>query len=77
MQDHHPRRGDQVEAWIKQRRDDLRARTPLGAHMPGYIELNDLLDEYRLASDTGQSLENMVNGEPEDIPVGRPKKKKE
>jgi hypothetical protein len=69
MSDHYPRRDDQVAAWIKQRRDDAGDRTKAWA-------LDDLLDEYRLAADTGQSLENMVNGEEEHSFPKTPKKKR-
>lgn len=58
MVDHHPHRGDQVEAWIKERRDSVVDRTK-------WFALDDLLDEYRLAADTGLSLEEVVNGEHE------------
>lgn len=72
MQDHYPQRGDQVEAWIKERRDE---RVPNGPETPAWYALDNLLDEYREAADTGQSLENMVNGEQ---PVSEiPKMKKE
>jgi hypothetical protein len=61
LQDHYPHRDDQVAAWIKERRDEIRKNTPLGEFMNGYRQLDDLLDEYRLAADTGRSLEEMVN----------------
>ena len=63
MPDHYPHRDDQVEAWIKDRRDQIRLDTPLGDVMVGWIQLNDLLDEYRLAADTGMSLDEVVNPE--------------
>lgn len=46
-----PHRGDLLEAWIKARRDEQR---PTGE---GWSALDDLLDEYRLAADTGESLQ--------------------
>lgn len=55
MEDHYPRRDDQVAAWIKDRRDE--------SANAAWAALDDLLDEYRLAADTGQTLEEMVNGE--------------
>ena len=74
MQDHYPHRGDQVEAWIKDRRDQYPKDT--ATYGAEWNALDLLLDEYRLASDTGQSLENMVNGEEERDPLDRPAKKK-
>lgn len=74
MADHHPQRGDQVEAWIKDRRDQ---NTWDGdTRNPAWEALDDLLDEYRLASDTEQSLEIIVNGEPEPDPSIHRRKKK-
>lgn len=72
MPDHYPRRGDQVEAWIKDRRDEHKSRSDWGDTVAE--ALDNLLDEYRLAADTGQSLENIVNGEPEDTSETRPPK---
>jgi hypothetical protein len=75
MQDHYPHRGDQIEAWIKDRRDAEDQTRPWDTYGP-WDALDVLLDEYRLAADTGQSLENIVNGEPEDVPPARARKKK-
>lgn len=75
MQDHYPQRGDQVEAWIKDRRDSNGNKESHGSEAAAWFALDDLLDEYRLAADTGQSLENIVNGEDEK-PVTRRKKSK-
>jgi hypothetical protein len=55
---HEPRRGSDVEAWIKRRRDehdspDLRAR---------WFVLDDLLDDYRLHADCGVPLHQEVEG---------------
>lgn len=73
MQDHYPERGDQVEAWIKDRRDK---QGPFRYEdNEAWGALDNLLDEYRLAADTGRSLENMVNGD-EEPPEPRAKKKK-
>jgi hypothetical protein len=78
MQDHYPHRGDQVEAWIKDRRDQHEPKQPGTEHLIGaaYDALDNLLDEYRLAADTGQSLENIVNGEDDEPRVYRAKKPK-
>ncbi|MFJ9771188.1 hypothetical protein ACIRVF_08085 [Kitasatospora sp. NPDC101157] len=46
-----PARGDQVEQWLKAKRDRTPARTL------AYDLLEDLLDEYRLHADTGTPLD--------------------
>lgn len=76
MQDHYPHRDDQVAAWIKDRRDAQPEPEDGTRHLigEGWTALDNLLDEYRLAADTGQSLEVVVNGEPERPPRGAPKK---
>lgn len=48
MPEHQPRRGDLVEAWIKKQRDMY---PPTDEEWTG---LDNLLDEYREAADTGQ-----------------------
>lgn len=72
MQDHYPQRGDQVEAWVKDCRDIFEEGST------SWAALDMLLDEYRLAADNMMSLENMVNGEPENVPrePRTPKKRK-
>lgn len=51
---HQPRRGDQVEAWLKAQRDDWASDR---ADVPAtYDALDDLLDLYRLHADTGTPL---------------------
>lgn len=79
MADHYPHRGNPVEAWIKDRRDRFthpETGTPMEIDQySAYKALDDLLDEYRLAADTGQSLEEVVNGEHEPPPKGELKKK--
>lgn len=81
MQDHYPHRDDQVAAWIKDRRDAFchpETGTPMKVDQYKAFEvLDNLLEEYRLAADTGMSLENVVNEE-EYIgePVTREKKKR-
>jgi hypothetical protein len=77
MPDHHPRRGDQFEAWIKftrdQHRDPRQPRPVRGLtdaqlrSEAGWEALDHLLDEYRLAADTGQTLEEIVNEDPPDL----------
>jgi hypothetical protein len=49
---HWPKRGDQVEAWIKKIRDMYSPQFQPEAHEA----LNYLLDQYRLHSDLGKSL---------------------
>lgn len=53
---HKAKRGDEVEAWIKRARNQVTSGTPLGDEMPGWNELDDLLDDYRLHADTGRPL---------------------
>jgi hypothetical protein len=45
-----PMRGDDVEAWIRRRRDEH------SHHGLAWFALDDLLDDYRLHSDTGTAL---------------------
>lgn len=61
MNDHYPQRDNQVAAWIKDRRDQYPKDHSLAPS--AWDALDNLLDEYRLAADTGQSLENIVNEE--------------
>lgn len=82
LEDHYPRRDDQVAAWIKHRRDEHSKPEDGTRHLIGaaWEALDALLDEYRLAADTGQSLENIVNGEesePAEVHLMKKKKKKE
>jgi hypothetical protein len=54
MTEHMPRRGSDVEQWIKRFRD---------AYIPGmsaWIALDDLLDDYRLRADLGTPLDQPV-----------------
>jgi hypothetical protein len=66
---HRPHRGDDVEAWLKRKRDELNAeierlnaaRNSEAARMAvmrfsGRDALDDLLDRYRECSDYGLSL---------------------
>lgn len=46
---YQPARGDAVEAWLKRKRDEYTD--------DGWWALDAALDEYRLRSDTGASLE--------------------
>ena len=50
---HRPMRGDEVEAWIKRKRDEFSATL-------AYWTLDDLLDDYRLHADTGTPLSGEV-----------------
>lgn len=50
-----PRRGDQVEAWLKAQRDDHR-----DADRGQWTVLDNLLDRYRLHADTGTPLDGHV-----------------
>lgn len=45
-----PRRGDHVEAWLKQQRDQFNAGSPV------WIAFDQQLDTYRLHADTGTPL---------------------
>lgn len=53
--DHQPIRGDAVEAWIKYWRDGY-----AGFKDSVYVTLDDMLDDYRLAADTGQTLRQVI-----------------
>jgi hypothetical protein len=45
-----PRRGDQVEAWLKAHRDQRATKTD------EWVVIDELLDDYRLHADTGTPL---------------------
>lgn len=47
---HSPRRGSDVEAWLKAERDKYQERTE------AWYALDELLDDYRLRADTGRGL---------------------
>lgn len=47
---HQPKRGNDVEAWVKARRDEC------DPHGGAWLALDDMLDDYRLRSDTGADL---------------------
>ena len=55
--EHTPRRGDDVEHWIKRYRD---AYGQIGAS-DVWVVIDDLLDEYRLHCDTGTPLHQEVS----------------
>lgn len=55
-----PRRGDEVEAWIKRTRD-LYNRQGRYGDVIAWNALDDLLDDYRLHADTGQPLDVHVS----------------
>lgn len=46
-----PKRGDQVEAWLKSQRDEYHQTSS-----PQWQALNEALDTYRLHADTGTPL---------------------
>lgn len=52
--EHQPRRGDDVETWLKRERDKHVDND--GNELPYYWPIDDLLDDYRLHSDTGVPL---------------------
>jgi hypothetical protein len=55
---HQPKRGDEVEAWLKRQRDMYAESREYDERAYwAYVVLDDALDEYRLRSDTGASLE--------------------
>lgn len=51
-----PKRGDEVEAWLKGHRDGVEKKSI------GWWVLDDLIDEYRLRSDYGKSLTDDIEG---------------
>lgn len=53
---HRPRRGSDVEAWIKETRDSH------NYHDDTWHALDALLDDYRLKADVGASLDQEVEG---------------
>lgn len=59
---HFPMRDDNVAEWLKWHRDA--AHPPFGE---GYNTLDVLLDEYRELADTGRSLRDKIDEEPEDL----------
>lgn len=59
MSEHYfPKRGDAVEKWLKQRRDEYPKPESGTIHLIGmeWTALDNLLDDYRWAADTGQTL---------------------
>jgi hypothetical protein len=58
MKEHHwPKRGDEVEEWLKKRRDEIKGSHPMEA----WTAIDEMLDDYRLAADTGQTLVALEN----------------
>ncbi len=53
---HQPRRGDDVEAWLKSDRDALLAEKSPWASLAAAV-VDDLLEDYRLHADTGTPLD--------------------
>jgi hypothetical protein len=58
--DRGPRRGDEVEAWIKRYRDTH--GDPADGYQSAWYALDDLLDDYRDHADTGTPLGREVVG---------------
>lgn len=50
------RRGDEFEAWLKERRDQYDKNLPYS--QIAWFALDDALDDYRLHADTGVPLES-------------------
>lgn len=50
LEPHQPHRGSDVEAWLRQYRDQFPKLTT------AWYALDDLLDEYRLRADVGRTL---------------------
>lgn len=61
MPAHEARRGSDVEAWIKRRRDELDGQAG-GDITAEWMSLDSLLDDYRLHADTGTPLTEEVQG---------------
>lgn len=63
MGQHVPKRGDDIEAWIKQWRDRY---DPNGSdrHIDAWIAADDMLDDYRLHADTGMPIDQAVTDWP-------------
>jgi hypothetical protein len=55
-----PRRGDEVERWIKRERDTYNQYSA-GEDGAAWFALDDLLDDYRLHADTGTPLDQFVS----------------
>lgn len=51
---HQPRRGDQIEQWLKAHRDRREERDGV------WWYLDEMLDDYRLHADTGTPLDQHV-----------------
>lgn len=59
---HRPARGSDVEQWLKARRDDFKPLNYLEQPDNYYYAVDHLLDEYRLAADTGKGLLDETQG---------------
>ena len=53
---HQPKRGDDVETWLKKWRDDAFAEFDTV-----YWTIDAMLDEYRLRADTGLTLDRPIS----------------
>jgi hypothetical protein len=49
-----PARGDTVETWLKAQRDRFEDHY---GRLPGWYQIDDVLDQYRLHADTGTPLD--------------------
>ena len=59
---HQPKRGDEVEAWLKAQRDVYAESKDWDEHAySAWNALDNTLDEYRLRADTGASLETPLS----------------
>lgn len=56
--DHRPQRTDQVEAWLKAKRDGFNKEDAYGRGL--WHVMDSILDEYRLAADMGLTLEEVL-----------------
>lgn len=54
---HEPRRGSDVETWLKRWRDQISDRPVPAARIAGLV-IDDMLDDYRLHADTGTPLDS-------------------
>lgn len=60
VEQHRPRRGSDVEAWLKRHRDGWLPSSPSGADV--HRALDGLLDEYRDRADYGLPLDAPLDG---------------
>lgn len=63
MGQHIPKRGDDIEVWIKQWRDRYAPRRN-DLDTAAWILADDMLDDYRLHADTGMPIDQAVTDWP-------------